>query len=201
MSVKNAKRNYIIDIAIKTFIEKSISGVTIKDIAGASGFGEATIYRYFGGRSGLIIACAMKLQGEVCKLFTDSRGLSNGYYKLEQFYGAYLKVFLEHPELYRFLSEFDAYCISENIENLEEYADNMDVFKEAFIDAYREGMKDGSVRKIEDIEMFYYSTAHAMLALCKRLAAEKSVLIQDRIINKSQEIKMLVEVILTSLRA
>ena len=197
MSIKDVKRNYVIDVATKIFIEKSLANVTIKDVAAASGFGEATVYRYFGGRSGLIVACTMKLQEEVCRIFTDWKDLTTGYARIEQFYNSYLKMFLERPELYRFLSEFDAYCISEGVDDLDEYADNMDVFKEAFRDSYQEGRKDGSVKEIPDIETFYYSTTHAMLELGKRLAADDAILRQDRLTDRARELQTLADVILS----
>ncbi|MBQ7500839.1 MAG: TetR/AcrR family transcriptional regulator [Clostridia bacterium] len=200
MNIKEAKKNYVTDEAIKLFLKDSIATVTIRDVAKAAELGEATIYRYFSSKSGLIVACAIRLQKIVCAAFTDSHDLSNGYYRLEMFYNAYLKMFLERPELYRFLSEFDAFCISENIDSLEEYSDNMDMFKFAFNDAYENGVKDGSVNVIEDINTFYYSTTHAMLALCKKLSQGIVITRQDTLTDRSREIKMLIDIILASLK-
>ena len=200
MNIKDAKRNYVTDEAINLFLKNSIASVTIRDVAKAAELGEATIYRYFSSKSGLIIACAIRLQKIVCAAFTDSHDLSNGYYRLEMFYNAYLKMFLERPELYRFLSEFDAFCISENIASLEEYSDNMDMFRFSFIDSYEIGVKDGSVNKIEDIDTFYYATTHAMLALCKKLAQGIVITRQDALTDRSREIKMLINIILSNLR-
>lgn len=198
MTIKDAKRNFVIDEAARLFIEKSISSVTIKDIAKASGLGEATIYRYFSGREELVVACALKLQSAVEERFFDTSATSDGYRKIEKFYNAYYETFLHEPELYRFLSEFDAYCISEGIEGLEEYADNMDRFKAAFLAAYVEGLSDGSVRPVDNIELFYYSTTHAVLSLCKKLAVE-GMIRQDKLTDKTEEIRLLTDVILSFL--
>jgi len=200
MTIKDAKRNFVIDEAVKLFLEKSVSSVTIKDIAKASGLGEATIYRYFSGRDELVVACALKLQSEVEKRFFDLSETSSGYSRIEKFYNAYGETFRDEPQLYRFLSEFDAYCISEGIDCLEEYADNIDRFKEAYLLAYTEGTLEGSVRPVGDVELFYYSTTHALLSLCKKLAVE-GMIRQDRTTDKAKEIVVLTSLILSSLKA
>ena len=104
------------------------------------------------------------------------------------------------PELYRFLSEFDAYCIGEKVD-LEEYADNIDRFKEAFMTDYAAGLDDGSVKDVGDAELFYYSTAHATISLCKKLALEGNLIRQDVRGDKAAEVKTLIGIILASLRA
>lgn len=199
MTIMDAKRNFVIDTATKLFLERSVGEVTIKDIATASGLGEATIYRYFSGRGELVVACALKLQEMVGARFFAATGES-GYERLEAFYGAYLEEFVSEPELYRFLSEFDAYCIGEKVD-LDEYADNIDRFKDAFFASYEAGVADGSVRRQEDAELFYYSTAHALIALCKKLAAEGELIRQDERGNKASEVGTLISIILSSLKA
>jgi len=201
MTIKDAKRNFVIDEAIRLFLEKSITSVTIKDIAKSSGIGEATIYRYFEGRGELVVACALKLQSEVEKMFLGVDASGAGYQKLERFYSAYLDVFENRPELYRFLCEFDSFYVGENASELDEYADNMDKFKEAFCKAYDEGVADGSVKRLEDVNLFYYSTTHAVLSLCKKLALEGGLIRQDRLTDKAAEVKMIIALILDSLKA
>ena len=199
MTIRDAKRNFVIDTATDLFLERSVGAVTIKDIASASGLGEATIYRYFSGRGELLVACALKLQERVGEKFLgDSYG--SGYDRLERFYTAYLETFESAPELYRFLSEFDAYCIGESVD-LDEYADSIDRFKDAFFASYRDGVADGSVKELSDPELFYYTTAHALISLCKKLASEGALIRQDAALDRSAEVETLIEIILSSLRA
>lgn len=201
MTIKDAKRNFVIETATDLFLERSLHAVTIKDVAKASGLGEATIYRYFSGRGELVVACALKLQEKAERVFTERDLSDDGFRRIAKFYGAYLETFEKRPELYRFLSEFDAFCISEGALDLEEYADNMDKFFDAFISAYRDGIEDGSVRRIDDVELFYYSTAHAVLSLCKKLALEGGLLRQDSRTDGKAEIGLLIDVILSFLSA
>ena len=91
--------------------------------------------------------------------------------------------------------------MSENVTNLDEYADNLDRFRDAFFDAYCEGLSDGTVKKLNSPETFYYATTHAVLSLCKKLAAPDAILRQDKLTDKSQEVKTVIDVILTYLKA
>ncbi|MCR5636320.1 MAG: TetR/AcrR family transcriptional regulator [Clostridiales bacterium] len=202
MTIMDAKRNFVIDSAANLFLERQIATVTVKEIAKASGVGEATIYRYFSTKHELVVACALKLQSETEMMFSKyNSGNLKGFKGIEKFYRTFLEAFKKRPQLYHFLSEFDAYCISNNIDNLDEYADNMDRFKSAFITAYNEGVNEGSVRRIENIELFYYSTTHAILSLCKKLASCDGVLRQDKAIDKGAEIETLINTVLFSLKA
>ena len=70
MAIKDAKINYILDCAINVFLERSISEVTVHDIAVSAGVGEATIYRYFSTKQNLVCAIATELQN---KIFENTR--------------------------------------------------------------------------------------------------------------------------------
>ena len=199
MGIKDIRRNYILDRTIKLFCENSISEIKIKDVAQYCNIGEATFYRYFSKRSSLVIACALKLQERICELFV-SEDNGNGFEKISRFFYRYYEVFGDHPEYYRFLNEFDAYCISAEITDLDRYADNMNIFKDKFVTAYREGLADGSVKEVWDLDLFYYSTTHAMLSLCKKLAAEAYIIRQDSLTDKRQEVRTVIEIILNTLR-
>ena len=199
MSMLEAKKNYIISEAVNQFSSHPIKDVTIKDIASAAGVGEATVYRYFGTKGDLILACAEKLEKLVSEIFIEKTETHPAYKALERFYNAYLTIFTDKIYLYRFLNEFDAFVINEGVSGLGSYEDAIDTYKQAFIAAYERGISDGSVRKVEDIELFYYSTTHAVLSLCKKLSAEAPVIRQDKMIEKHKEISTLINVILGAL--
>ena len=76
----------------------------------------------------------------------------------------------------------------------------MDIFKAQFEEAYRAGVEDGSVKKVWDLDLFYYSTTHAMLSLCKKLASEAYIVRQDDLTDKRQEIRTVIDVILQYLK-
>lgn len=199
MSLKDAKINFLVDMATDLFMSRSIQEVTIRDIAIAAQVGEATIYRYFGKKQELVVQAAMKLQGIVSSGYFKLDDKLNGYQKLEAFYLSYLDIFDNHRDFYKFLSEFDAYMSVENKDVLNPYEDAIDQYKNAFMKAYQEGLKDGSIKEQEDIELFYFSTTHSILELCKKLAL-KAVLNQDLAIEKIGEVKCLINIVLSALK-
>ena len=201
MSVMDAKRNYVVEAATRLFLSHSLSGVTVRDVAQEAGVGEATVYRYFSTKSALIVACALKLEGEVVQYFLRESSPADGYARLAKFYASYVDMFAFRPELYSFLYEFDTFCVEQRVKGLDEYADKLDLFRDAYLAAYRDGVKDGSVREIRDPELFYYTTTHAVLSLAKKLAMEGGIVRQDQTTDPIGEIRMLNETILYSLRA
>lgn len=201
MSVMDAKRNYVIETATNLVLSRPLSRVTVRDVAQEAGVGEATVYRYFSTKTSLIVACALKLQGEVSQYFLRESKPVDGYTKLVKFYASYVDLFAFRPELYRFLYEFDAYCVEQRVKGLDEYSDNLDVFRDAYLAAYREGVEDGSVRKIPNPELFYYASTHAVLSLAKKLAVEGGIVRQDQLTDQIGEIRMLNETFLYSLKA
>ena len=198
MGFKDLKSNFLLDIATDLFMCRSIQDVTIRDIAVSAQVGEATIYRYFGTKQSLVVQAAMKIQEVVSKDYFKPSNGSNGYQNLEAFYSSYLRVFNDHPDFYKFLSEFDTYVSGDNSGILDSYEGAIDQFKNVFMSAYEQGLKDGSVKEQKDINLFYFSTTHALLELCKKLSL-KAVLNQDLIIAKEEEIKYLISIILAQL--
>ena len=199
MSLKVAKINFLVDMATDLFMSRSIQEVTIRDIAVSAQVGEATIYRYFGKKQALVVQAAMKLQDIVSSGYFQLDNKLNGYQKLEAFYLSYLNIFDHHRDFYKFLSEFDAYMSVENKDVLNPYEDAIDQYKSAFMNAYEQGLKDGSVKEQENIDLFYFSTTHSILELCKKLAL-KAVLNQDLAIEKLGEVKCLINIVLGTLK-
>ena len=199
LSIKDAKLNFIIDVATKLFLSRGIASVTIKDIANEVGLGEATIYRYFSKKQNIVIASAMKLEKEVFEEFFLSLNGNDGFEKIRNFYYSFLDIFTNHSEFYKFISEFDSII---NIEdgNLSEYESAIGNFYKIFTLAYSEGLKDGSVKEVENIEMFYLTTTHALMGLSKKLALDGKILNQDNKFAQIDELKCLIEVILFRLK-
>ena len=199
MGIRDVKLNYIVETATALFIERSIRGVTVRDIAEKAEVGEATVYRYFARKQTIVQSAAEKLQAEVLGRYYRAMPGKSGAERLAAFYEVYPRVFREHPEFYRFVREFDGYLISEGLSSSEEYAAGIDKFYDHFITAYRDGVADGSVRKQEDPRLFYYATAHAMLELCKKLSVAGDLVRQDSAVARAAEIDELKRVILRSL--
>ena len=197
--IKQAVLDVIINDACDLFLSRSVNDVTIADIAEKSEVGVATVYRYFFTKKNILEKCAIRLQSKVYEDYFKLTG-ENGYEKIKKFYYGYLEVFKEHPEFYRFINDFDAFMTIENNLELEEYSKGLDLFWEEFNRTYQEGLKDGSIKNVEDIRTFYYSTTHAMLELCKKLSGNVRIVQQDNYIKSDDEIFILADIILSALK-
>ena len=200
MGMKDFKLDFILKTATDLFVTRGIGEVTIKDIADNAEIGEATVYRYFGTKTNIVLACALALGQKTYEEFFDLSKGKTGYDKLEIFYNSYLNVFKKSPSHFYFIKEFDAYMCSRGETSLNEYEKNLNLFKQDFMEAYKLGLSDGSVKEIKQIEVFYFSTTHALLELCKKLSMKKGVLEQDKSLKKVSEIKCLINIILSSLK-
>ena len=200
MSFRDLKTKYIIDVANKLFLERGVRDVTIKDIATEAEIGEATIYRHFLKKQNIVLASALSLKEKVFEGYFDLSKGKTGFEKVEIFYNSYLDIFKNSPEYFYFINEFDAYmCMEENVP-LDEYEKEIDSFKEQYLEAYELGLKDKSIKKVDSIETFYFSTTHALLELCKKLSVNRELLKQDKNDRKAAEVECLIKIILDSLR-
>ena len=168
MSLKDVKMNFLVDIATDLFICRSIQDVTIKDIAVSAQVGEATIYRYFGKKQTIVVSAAMKLQKEVNTLYFKLDEGRNGFEKLKIFYLSYLQIFVNHPEFYKFINEFDSFISSEDpgtTDVIDPYEAVVGQYEKVYMKAYEDGLKDGSVKEQRDVSMFFLWLGHPSASL------------------------------------
>ena len=199
MSLKDAKVNFVVNIATDLFMGRSIQDVTIRDIALSAQIGEATIYRYFGKKQTLVLQAAMRIGQIINTEYFQLDDKKSGYEKLEAFYRSYLDIFENNINFYKFIREFDLFMSGEDTNSLNAYEAAIDLFKIEYMKAYQLGLDDGSVKAQDDIEMFYFTTTHSLLELCKKLSM-KEILNQDKTISKNSEIKCLINLILKAIK-
>lgn len=200
MSLKTLKRNFLVSVATKLFMENGITKVTVKDIAQAAEVGEATIYRYFAKKQNIVLASILSLQTEVQEKYFNLVKGNTGFEMLEIFYNSYLNVFKEKIEYFYFIKEFDSYLSNDEDFPTEEYEKELANFQTQYMEAYELGLEDGSIKKLSNPTVFYFSTTHAMLELCKKLSMKQALLTQDKSSRKIKEIECLIEVILNSVK-
>ncbi len=199
MSIKDAKLDFIVSIAKDLFLKNGVSVVTIKDIAVEAGVGEATIYRYFSKKQNIVVAVALKLEEEILKKFFKLSKADTGYEKLSLFYNRFLEIFEKRKDYLKFISEFDSYFSNEKA-NLEDYEKGINSFYNVYIEAYNLGLEDKTIKEIENINLFYQTTTHSLMGLCKKLAYEHEILNQDSKILPKDEIICLINIILFNLK-
>lgn len=197
--IKDNTMNFIVEEATTLFLDKSIVSVTMSDIAKRVGIGEATLYRYFQKKQNIVMQASVKLSKSVVETYFNLNTDTSGFTQLTSFYKAYEDIFSNHPDYFKFINELDAYIITENVSDKREYETNINVYKEIFENAYKKGLSDNSVKKIEDVSTFYYSTTHALLNLCKFLSTKQAIE-QTKDVKSSDEIKTLISIILAALK-
>ncbi len=79
------------------------------------------------------------------------------------------------------------------------YENGIRTFFDDFNYAYKLGLQDGSIKEVENIEVFYFTTTHALLELCKKLAADAKILKQDGKYS-TEEVETLIKLFLSNLK-
>lgn len=196
MSVKQAKIDYIISVASDLFLTKGIENVTLKDIAKEVGVGEATIYRHFATKQNLVMLAAQAMAGKIHNEYFDLDDSVDGITMIKAFYDNFLKIYEEHPEYYRFIFDFDTMVMEDS--SLEQYEYSLLPYMEIYLDAYNIGLRDKTVNKMDNIELFYITTTHALMGLCKKLTKDSVILKQDSF--GKEEIEILIDTIIYRLK-
>ena len=83
--IKDNTMNFIIEEALSLFMKKSITGVTMSDIAKEVEIGDATLYRYFKKKQNIVISAVMKLSDSVLTKYIGNDEQLIGYDQLKRF--------------------------------------------------------------------------------------------------------------------
>ncbi len=180
------------------FLEKGIDGVTMADIASHISIGEASLYRYFGKKQTLVINSSILIWNEIYGMLDSNPLEKSGYENLKSFYGLFLHVFQKHPDFFRFLEEFDGKIVQTSMSNeeLKNYEQIILKFKIVFDQFFEMGIADGSIKSGLDKDTFYYTTGHAIIGLCKKLATQPHVLSYETTIVPLTQLECLIEMCL-----
>ncbi len=197
--VTDSTKKIITETALKMFIDDSISKVRLYDIAAKADVGEATIYRHFGNKQNVVISAAIELSNRISIQYLASNDYISGFENIKNFYNVFLTIFKNYNYYFSFLNELDTYLLQENFDGRDNYQNNLNSYKDLFYRDYNNGLKDGSIREIEDPETFYFATTHSILALCKKLSTKK-IIQQDELVDKEKEVKTLINLFLNYLK-
>jgi len=175
-SLKNKRIENAVATCAELFLKYGIDAVRMTDIANESGVGVATLYRYFGTKTGITIAAMTYLWDQMNEMingvFESEMFLSqSGLKQLHDLMKMYIVIYQAHPAFMKTLGEFDLMLSFENVpkEELKDYERSVINFYPVFEKAYVAGLADGSVREIPDIKLFYLSYAHSLMELSKKL--------------------------------
>ena len=197
-----AKRMEFAEKAYELFSAKDINSVSLQDIADATPYGIATLYRYFVNKPTLVIEAAAwkwkQFQEENRKRKQDSREMTAA--EIFEFYlDSFLELYRNHRDLLRFNQFFNIYIQAEKIdtETVKPYQDMIEEMEEPFHEMYVKAQMDHTVcTDMPEAEMFS-ATLHLMLAAVTRYAVG---LVYQVGTDPEKELELLKELLLTKFR-
>jgi len=171
------RRENMLNAAYRLFTERSITAVTLEDIAKEAGCGKKTLLRYYDSKPGLVIAVAER-QWEQFMTENRKRKPSENFdgmtaAEIFEFYlDSFLELYRNHKDLLRYNQLFNVYIRSENVDPgaLNSYEDMIRNLAGQFHIVYEKAEQDHTMRTdIPEMEMFS-TTLHLMLAVVTRYA-------------------------------
>ncbi len=176
MDFKTKRMEMAVDAASKLFLQHGIEEVKMTDIAAECGLGVASIYRYFGTKTGIAIAAMTHQWHEIRAMFSgifESQVFLSkpGIIQLRDLMRSFIVLYEAHPGFMKLLAEFDLMLKRENVpkNDLADYDRSVINFYSVFESSYLTGLSDGSVREIPEFKLFYLTFAHSLMELSKKL--------------------------------
>ena len=198
-NLKEKRMEKAVAVSAGMFLKQGIDSVKMTDIAEATGVGVATLYRYFGTKTGIAIAAMTYLWNELNAMVSgvfesDSFRRKNGMQQLTELMRVFLVLYTSHGDFMKLLGEFDLFLLQEDIpkEDLADYEKSVINFYPVFETAYKKGVADGTVREVENFPLFYLTYAHAFMELNKKLLRGE-VLASDDFSHGERELETMIE--------
>ncbi len=158
----------VIEVARESFVEKGIINTEMKDIAAKVGISRSSLYRHF--PSSLSIAFYV-LNDVLTRLMTIDEEIPEDLSGFEQF-SIYMRKAVDklcsNLDMVRFIKEFDTlYNLkSESVEPPEVFYRTLnDYSRYQFMDYFRKGLQDGSIKPVQDeinAALTFYFAAQSM---------------------------------------
>ena len=175
-SLKDLREDSIVYVAAELFLQDGIEDVKMTDIAARAEVGVASLYRYFGTKEALVLRAGALLWQDLHTLFSSVYEAEDfhaqcGMERITRLFGVYRRLFQEQPGFIRFVGDFDAFIIRSRVDKaqLAEYEQSVLNFYPVFLASYEAGLRDGSVRGIENPRRYYEAVCHGAMALSQKL--------------------------------
>ena len=134
-SMKMRRLRRAVEVSADMFLKQGFDNVKMSDIADESGVGVATLYRYFGTKTGIVIAAMTHLWNKLNDMFSGVFESSvfvsqTGLKQVKDLMRMYIVLFEAHKDFMRLLGEFDLMDrIINQFDDLEQIANKTIDFK------------------------------------------------------------------------
>ena len=154
-SEKDERREKIIDVAFRLFVDKKIESVTMGEIAKEAGIGRATLFRYFPGKLELVIAVNTKEWKEYFDELDQKRPMSSvgdipAIGRLIFTLDSFIEMYQTHKALLRYNDNFNHYVSHSG----------------SFHMMYEKAKEDKTFKTDMAEEKFMRVTVHTMMTAC-----------------------------------
>ncbi len=175
---KAVRRQRAMEYGFRLFAEKGIDPVTMSDIAGDSGVGRPSLYRYFSSKVELVIAIGT-WKWEAClreytrRVSAEQLARMNAREHLQLYLDFFLDLYRNHRDVLRFNHYFNSYIENEHAapEQMQSYMQVGEALAAGFHAVYQKAIEDGTLRTDVTEATMFSSVLHIMLAAATRYAA------------------------------
>ena len=172
-SYKMVKRNAFLETGFALFSGHGIESVTMQRIADESGYGVATLYRYYNNKPALVIAiAARKWEEYISSSLRQQHEDLTAAQSFTNFLDSFVDLYRNHRDLLRFNQFFNIYVNSESIEagEMGQYQAAIEMLAERFHLTYEKAKTDHTLRTDIPEKVIFSTTLHLMLAAATRYA-------------------------------
>ncbi len=190
MNLKQVKFEHILEASKAFVLKEGLSHLTISSLAKELNIGEATIYRYFGTKTKLIIEIGVSLWEDAYQLLNNKKSNKTGYENIKIFYFTFYDMFTLNKNIFKVIDELDQMLSKKSVNDslLDSYNEVILKVKNIFDNYYQQGIEDNSVNSTVDSNLFYFSSTHMLLGLCKKLATQYHLIPCDECVEDKQQI-------------
>lgn len=170
------RKQLILETGFKLFSEKTIEKVTMNDVAKRCGIGIATLYRYYNGKTPLVLDINTlvwkKYLKEKMGIVTDENRDATGAERYAIFVNTFIEMYRNNKDLLRFNQFFNIYMQSEEVDNalVQPLLGMIHMLSNRFHNLYLKGQQDGTLRTDASEQEIFSTTIHIMLAAVTRYA-------------------------------
>lgn len=174
---KLQRKKDIIDAAEKVFFSKGFENATMDDVAAEVELSKGTLYLYFNSKDELYHAIIERASKLMNSMFREAVDIDcNGLCKIRSLGEVFIKFYFEHPDYHDALmfdqsKETQINCICESEMAAWEFKKNSN---QILVDAVKEGIKDGSLKKDIDpvmTSMLLWGQTMGIMQLAKHKGA------------------------------
>lgn len=192
---KDQKRKAILDVAEKNIAIYGIGGMTMNQVAEDADVAKGTLYLYFKNKGSLLAAVNARLNREVNVYMKEKIDLANtGLEKVIAMGQATVEFFMQNPQKWKAVTELYQMKVQDpNDPNVRDFLEATDNMVQMMADAYRQGIKEGTIRAdLDPLATAIYNRMAFGNAFTptteQKMLLERNKITQERYLNTAWEL-------------